>query len=199
MKLLYQGAEAHVYVNENSVLKRRISKSYRDPTLDASIIKKRTKREVKIIKKLNDLNIPAPSVLESTNDSITMTLIKGDKLRDVFDKNYEIYAIALAKLITNLHKNDIIHGDLTTSNMILSSDSDKIHLIDFGLSFISKKIEDFAVDLHLFCQALESTHHTVYKDAIKVFKEIYVSEFEKGDKVLARLDEVELRGRYKHK
>lgn len=194
---MYQGAEAHVYMDEHSVLKKRISKSYRDPDLDAKLIKARTKREVKIIKKLNDLEIPAPVVTSSTGDSITMDLIKGDKLRDVFNQNFEIYIVDLAKLIAKMHSHDIIHGDLTTSNMILSEN--RIHLIDFGLSFISKKLEDFAVDLHLFSQALESTHHEVYRDAIKKFLSVYESEFEKGSKVLERLKEVELRGRYKHK
>ena len=37
------------------------------------------------------------------------------------------------------------------------------------VSFFSKRIEDKAVDIHLFRQALESKHHQIWRDAFKNF------------------------------
>ena len=99
------------------------------------------------------------------------------------------------KQISLLHKNDIIHGDLTTSNMILSKEN-KVSIIDFGLGYISKKIEDKAVDLHLIKQALEAKHFKNHEELFKNLIKNYKSKDSK--KVLERLKAVEKRGRYKH-
>ena len=58
-----------------------------------------------------------------------------------------------------MHAIDVIHGDLTTSNMLLRSTSPpSIVLIDFGLSYVSSLVEDKAVDLYVLERALASTH-----------------------------------------
>ena len=97
----------------------------------------------------------------------------------------------LGKQTALLHKNNIIHGDLTTSNTILSED--KLFIIDFGLGFISTKIEDKAVDLHLIKQALEAKHFQNHTDLFTNFLKTY-----KDEEVIKRLEVVEKRGRYKH-
>ena len=100
----------------------------------------------------------------------------------------------LGKQVALMHKNDIIHSDLTTSNIILKDN--QVYLIDFGLGYFSKKIEDKAVDLHLIKQALEAkhwqNHEELFKKLIKTYK------FTDSEKTLERLKAVEKRGRYKH-
>ena len=66
----------------------------------------------------------------------------------------------IGESVARIHQKDIIHGDLTTSNMIFKNE--KVFFIDFGLGYISRKIEDKAVDIHLLKQALEAKHfHTL--------------------------------------
>ena len=94
-----------------------------------------------------------------------------------------------------MHNNDIIHHDLTTSNMILK---DEIFFIDFGLSEYSDEMEKRGVDLHLMKRALQSTHYNDYK---KYFKEILDGYTEVlGEKetsnVINKIMEIERRGRY---
>ena len=95
-----------------------------------------------------------------------------------------------------LHNSAIIHGDLTTSNMILNKE---IYLIDFGLSFFSEKSEDKAVDLHLLKEALESKHYKIWEDAFKIVLEAYRKEAKRASETLKRLEQVEKRGRYRAK
>jgi len=97
----------------------------------------------------------------------------------------------IGRSVRKLHDANIIHGDLTTSNMILK---DKVYFIDFGLGFFSTRIEDKAVDLFLFKKALESKHHEVWEECFKEVLKAY------GDqKVMERLKEIEKRGRYRKK
>ncbi|MFW6231126.1 MAG: hypothetical protein ACOC32_03830, partial [Nanoarchaeota archaeon] len=98
-----------------------------------------------------------------------------------------------------MHDADIIHGDLTTSNIILEGRTRRLVLIDFGLSFFSQKIEDKAVDIHLFRRALESKHPAFFEKAFSAFCKSYEAASNNGSSVLKRLEQVEMRGRYKHK
>jgi TP53 regulating kinase-like protein len=141
-----------------------------------------------------------------------MEFIKGKKLSIYLDK-FELkkqkeITKKIGENVAKLHDANIIHGDLTTSNMILMED--QLYFIDFGLGFISHKFEDKAVDIHLLKQALEAKHFKNW--------EILFNEFIKGYKktsplgvpqnsecwgkdsktVLERLKAVEKRRRYRH-
>ena len=100
--------------------------------------------------------------------------------------------IEVGKNIQKLHEAGLIHGDLTTKNIISNSE---INLIDFGLSEDSTGVEDRAVDLHLLKQILESSHPEHFDQAWENFLENYRPEFR--EEVMERLEEVEERGRYK--
>jgi len=193
---LSKGAEAIIYSTKNNIIKDRIKKNYRINEIDSRLRKFRTKRESKILERLNDLNFPAPKLIKTDKKQIIeMQYLKGKKLRDVLDDNTIKLAKELGKKIAILHNNNIIHGDLTTSNMILK---DQIYFIDFGLSFISHKTEHKAVDLHLLKQALDSKHYKVADKAFKAAITAYNKESNDKD-VLERLNKVEERGRYKLK
>lgn len=191
MKVIAQGAEAHIILDKN-IIKDRITKSYRLKVIDDNLRKARTKREAKMLKKLEVMKFPAPRLVKTDEQKIEMEFIEGKTLRDVLDsKNCISLCEELGRKIRFLHENNIVHGDLTTSNMILN---DEIYFIDFGLSFVSTKVEDKAVDLHLLKQALESKHHRIWEDCFNSAIKGY------GDsEVISRLVIVEKRGRNKQK
>ena len=202
-KIIQQGAEASIILNEdkhqNSIIKRRIKKSYRISILDERIRKQRTRSEAKLIEKASKV-IPVPQVkkVDETKKEIVMDFINGKRLSihlDSFPLNEQrIICKQIGENIAKLHDIDIIHGDLTTSNMILVDS--KVYFIDFGLGFISKKIEDKAVDLHLLRQALEAKHFQNWQNSFeKVLQGYSLSKNSKA--VLEQFKKVEKRGRYK--
>jgi len=198
MEIIAQGAEAVIKSDNKVVVKHRIKKSYRHSEIDDKLRKSRTRREAKIIKKVNAL-IPSPNIIDIDENEmiIKMDYIEGEKIRDILEKSqHDNICQQIGKQLAILHNNDIIHGDLTTSNMILKDK--KIHFIDFGLSFSSHKIEDKAVDLWLMKQAFESKHYTIaskcFENVLKGYKDA-----EKFSETLTRFKQVELRGRNKHK
>jgi TP53 regulating kinase-like protein len=201
-KLIQQGAEAKIFLDEknNLIVKDRISKSYRIPELDKKIIKQRTKAEKKLLTKANKIvNAPLPKKSKE-NNTIIMPYIDGEKLStSLNDFPLEKQKLIMEKVgesIAKLHKEDIIHGDLTTSNMILKNK--EVFFIDFGLGYISKKVEDKAVDLHLLKQALEAKHFMHWKELYKEFQEAYSKNNPESNKIYERMIAIEKRGRYRH-
>ena len=215
MRRIAQGAEAVLTKDENKIIKERIKKGYRIREIDENLRKFRTKREAKVIEKLVGVS-PELTKIDEENYKIEMEFVEGKLLRDYLDeKNYEKICNKIGENVALVHDKNIIHGDLTTSNMILKNDtrrnskgiscvpemqgiSGKIYFIDFGLSFFSHKIEDKAVDLHLLKQALESKHYKFWDRAFNAVLEGY-KKSENSVEVIKRLEQVEKRGRYKQK
>ncbi|MBR9704899.1 Kae1-associated serine/threonine protein kinase [Candidatus Pacearchaeota archaeon] len=195
-KIIGIGAEAIITLKDNQVTKNRVKKSYRILQLDNKLRKKRTKSETKIIEKLKNI-IPVPKIIKSNNlDIIDMQYIKGKKLSDNLESlDYKKILKQISNNISIMHDQDIIHGDLTTSNMIYQEDENKVYFIDFGLAFHSYKIEDKAVDLHLLKQALDSKHYKIADTAIKIILNNYKAKQSK--QILERIKAIEKRGRYK--
>lgn len=205
-KIIQKGAEANIILSgrlrkKPFIIKDRIKKSYRIPELDIKIRGRRTKSEAKLLEKASKIiNSPKPFLQPSIKNSskLKMPFINGKKLSEHLDKFPLKKQKEVCKLIgestAKLHDADIIHGDLTTSNMILKDD--QIYFIDFGLGFISHKFEDKAVDLHLLKQALEAKH---FKNWEELFNQIIKSykKYKDSKIVLERLNKVEKRGRYK--
>jgi len=194
------GAEAIIYKSGSSVVKNRIGKSYRFVDIDTRLRKYRTRREAKILDKLSKLDFPSPKLLNFCDKEmiIEMEHISGEKLRDILNsENCIELSNELGKKIAILHNNGIIHGDLTTSNMILKGDD--LHFIDFGLGFFSDKAEDKAVDLHLLRQALESKHYKIWEECFDAVTEEYCKNSPQHKEIFDRLEKVESRGRYKRK
>ena len=195
MKLISQGAEAKIYLTKNKIVKDRIKKDYRIKEIDEKLRGFRTRREAKILGKLEKFGFVPKVLYNDKKEKLTIEYIEGEKIRDVLDKvdkrKRTTICKDIGKKIRLMHDNNIVHGDLTTSNMILSKE---VMFIDFGLSQVSTKIEDKAVDIHLLKQALESKHYKIWEDCFKVIAKAY------GNKeVLNRLEKVESRGRYKGK
>jgi TP53 regulating kinase-like protein len=202
LKLIQQGAEAKIFLDEknNLIIKDRVSKSYRLPALDNKLTKQRTKAETKLLTKANKIiNSPLPEKSKESN-KIIMPYIQGEKLSTSLndfplEKQKQIMK-KIGEAIAKLHKEDIIHGDLTTSNMILKDG--EVFFIDFGLGYISKKVEDKAVDLHLLKQALEAKHFMHWQELYQEFQEAYSKIYPESKQIFERMTAIEKRGRYRH-
>jgi Kae1-associated kinase Bud32 len=193
--IIQQGAEAVITLEKNQIHKNRIKKSYRYKDLDQKLRKRRTKAEAKIIGKLQNI-IPVPKIMETDDkENIVMEYIEGKKLSNHLENlDYKTICKQIAENLSKLHDQDIVHGDLTTSNMILKDN--QVYFIDFGLGFHSSKIEDKAVDLHLIKQALEAKHFKISNQAIKIILDNYSAE--KSKEIIERINAIEKRGRYRH-
>jgi Kae1-associated kinase Bud32 len=198
MKQIAQGAEATIYEERNIITKLRKEKTYRLPQLDSSLRASRTRREAKVLEKLQDA-IDVPKLLSFSDKAMKIEIEKlgGKQLRDVLNaSNCEKLFLEAGQKIGKMHDLGIIHGDLTTSNMMLSKG--KVYFIDFGLSFFSSRIEDMAVDLHVLKETLKGKHNEIsqkcFDAAIKGYK-----KSKNSAEVIKRIEIVEARGRYKGK
>ncbi|KDQ58069.1 hypothetical protein JAAARDRAFT_34869 [Jaapia argillacea MUCL 33604] len=136
-------------------------------------------------------------LLEDGQD--TQELLEEDTLKP-FGLSQDTLMSMIGTEIAKMHLADVIHGDLTTSNMMLPFPSPShltlLYLVDFGLSFTSPLTEDKAVDLYVLERAFSSTH----PDSSALFARVLdayakrVGEKEWGV-VGRRLDDVRLRGR----
>jgi TP53 regulating kinase-like protein len=192
MKQIAQGAEAKIYLDDDKIIKSRIKKSYRLAQIDDKLRKFRTRRESKVISKLAGFG---PKLIDSDDSDMTISMeyLDGPKVRDILEKSdHPRICRQIGETLRKIHDMGIIHGDLTTSNMIYQDK--KVRFIDFGLSFFSEKIEDRAVDLHLLRQALESKHHSICQECISSVLSAY-----RDRQVISRLEAVERRGRNKSK
>ncbi|MBD3312326.1 Kae1-associated serine/threonine protein kinase [archaeon] len=194
-ELIAQGAESRLYHYRDRVIKERVRKSYRIKQIDIKLRKQRTKAEARNLKKAAKL-IKVPKVIDVKKFRIIMEYVDGEVLRDVISTTSREVIKQVGEYVALLHSRDIIHGDLTTSNMILG---DELFFIDFGLSEIKNSIEAKAVDLHVLKQALKSKHHKYYRNAWRIIKKAYLESYKEGEGVLKRLRRVEARGRYKNR
>jgi len=196
MKVIAHAAEAKVYEKKDTIIKERISKPYRIEYIDNRLRKSRTKREANVLAKLANV-VAVPKVYSASNCTIEMEKIHGKKLRDILtSRNYNSYMKKFAQILAKVHESGIIHGDPTTSNILVQKKDKELVLIDFGLSFFSQKVEDKAVDLHLVKQAIESKHNSFWEKAYTCFLKSYNPTQKK--EILTRLEQVEKRGRNKH-
>ena len=194
MDKMMSGAEAAVSWVDGSVVKERILKRYRLAEIDSDLRKMRTRREAKILRTLGSIGFPAPRLLSSDDVSkIVMEHVPGILLKDFLDAgNCVGLGSQIGRSLRSLHDAGIIHGDLTTSNMIM--DGDTVFFIDFGLSLFSERIEDKAVDLHVLRQTLDSTHYMFSEIMFNAVISAYADA-----PVIRRLKTVEERGRNKGK
>ena len=202
MKILKKGAEADVYISswngKKSVLKIRKEKKYRNSSLDTRIRKQRTIREAQIISHVKSFGISTPLIyfVNYKNFSIYMQYVKGKLIRDMDEKSIHKTCLQIGMIVGTLHQNGIMHGDLTTSNFILTSKH--LFLIDFGLANRTEKPDDHAVDLRLFKEILNSAHANVMKKSWKNFITGYEKSVGKKHckKILELVSVIESRGRY---
>ncbi len=189
VKERFQCAEAIVEIRGDLVYKRRIEKRYRVKELDTRLRKERTKSEAKLISEARRKGVPTPVIFDVNEYVLVMEKIEGELAREVIT---EPLSERIGEFVGILHKSGIIHGDLTTSNIIVG---DRIYLIDFGLAFIESNTEARGVDVHVFFQSLQGTHEA-YEQLKRAFTIGYKRTFPQATQVLKRTVEIERRGRY---
>ncbi|KAI5800088.1 kinase-like domain-containing protein [Geopyxis carbonaria] len=227
--LIKQGAEALVYKTTYllptlpALLKYRPPKAYRHPTLDQRLTKHRCLSEARLLVRARALGIPVPAVyfVDEGKGEIYMEWIEGHSVRDVLDGLLEEEGgvarvdgmmVKMGEALGRLHAADIVHGDLTTSNVMVRTarrtgflgtegvvEAEKgmvedVVLIDLGLGSMSTQEEDKAVDLYVLERAFSSTHpkaEHLFKDVLAAYERSY----KKSKPVLRRLQDVRMRGR----
>ncbi len=198
--LIGKGAEANIsktnYLNWQCVVKERIPKNYRVKELDDTIRKERTIREVRYLHTIKDYGILSPFVydVDKNNNIIIMDFISGEILKDIINKGDLSLCGKVGEIIGILHKNNIIHNDLTTSNFIVNNNN--LYVIDFGLGNYSKEIEDKSIDLIVLKKAILSTHYNKFNEIINLIYDSYVKTYKEGQKVLNHIENIEKRARY---
>ena len=200
MKIIKRGAEAVLYLDNNHLVKERVKKGYRLPEIDEKLRKYRTRKESKLLEDAKRVGVVTPKIFSTDEKGfkITMEYVEGKRLKEFFnetdDKNREDVAELVGKSVGLLHKNGIVHGDLTTSNMILKDNN--VYFIDFGLGENTHRIESIATDLSVLKEAFKSTHfkylNLLWNSFIKGYKETN----DNFNKVLKTLNDIEKRGRY---
>lgn len=185
-----RGAEAVITLEDGAVRKWRLPKSYRQRELDERIREERTLREARITSEARRHGVPTPIIRDVSRFELRMEHVVGEKLKDIIDAKL---SEMVGEVVGMLHKGGIIHGDLTTSNMILRDG--RIHLIDFGLAFYDPSVEAQGVDVHVYFQTLESTHD-MPEELIESFKKGYSRTYGGADAVIERVKEIKARGRY---
>jgi len=205
--LMKKGAEANLYVADwhgrKVVLKRRLPKMYRPKILDEKIRFYRTIHEPQLMHEAKKAGVPTPIIflVDLKNTTIIMEYIEGKQvkqlLNEVSKRQRESLCFQIGELIGRLHEYGIVHGDLTTSNLIQTSGG-KIFFIDFGLSDKTKELEARGVDLHLMKRALQSIHYRFadecFDSAINGYSTVVNPRT--SEKVLQKIKEIEKRGRY---
>jgi N6-L-threonylcarbamoyladenine synthase/protein kinase Bud32 len=188
-----RGAEAVIRFKGNSAEKRRVSKRYRVPGLDKRLISERTRAESRLIAAARKGGVPTPVMSDITSDTIRMEYVDGTLLTSNLS---ETTVREAGRMVGKLHSAGIMHGDLTTSNLILRKSDRGCVLIDFGLSLVTTEIEQRGVDIHVFFQTLESTAPDRAELLKAAFIAGYAETFEGADDVIRREHEIGLRGRY---
>jgi TP53 regulating kinase-like protein len=197
-QILKRGAEADIFLVEwykkKAISKLRIPKKYRNIQLDSNIRIRRTIHEANMLHITKNAGLKTPFIyfLDTKRAEIIMEYIEGKNVKDIISKEI---GKEIGKYVSILHNNNLIHGDLTTSNFI--SNGLNLYLIDFGLSFYSERIEDIATDIRVFKEILGSAHINIFEDTFNNFLDGY-SQYSKYDlkKILDIVKEIERRGRY---
>jgi len=210
-EILAKGAESDIYssywMDEETISKVRNGKNYRIKEIDEKIRKARTKKEAKLLTDVKKSGVRSPILydIDLLNKSIVMEKIIGPLFKDFIetldDNEKESLSIAIGENIGRMHKSDIIHGDITSSNIIIN-DKNEIVFIDFGLGKYSNLIEDKCVDLIVLKKSLQSVD---FKVANEIFDHVlngYISSYDHDDvdknKIIEKISEIQSRGRYTH-
>ncbi|MCK4476959.1 Kae1-associated serine/threonine protein kinase [Candidatus Bathyarchaeota archaeon] len=205
--LVKKGAEASLFLEDwqgrRVIMKRRLPKKYRLPEIDEKIRAYRTVHESQLLHYAKKAGVLTPTIfmVDLADSNIIMEFVEGKQVKQILDdlssKERQSLSRHIGELIGRLHCNSIIHGDLTTSNMILTP-CGKVVFVDFGLGEKTIELELRGVDLHLMKRTFQSTHFRYAEECFNAVLEGYakVVGVEVAKKVLLKIGEIERRGRY---
>src|SRR5256886_7928109 len=205
--LLHRGAEADLSLTAigpwKVVVKRRVRKEYRNPTLDQQIRHDRTISEASRIHEAKTAGARVPSIVgvDVENHAIAMIHLDGKVARECLDdmgiNESRKLLRSIGEQIGLLHTGGIVHGDLTTSNVIVSPFGAPF-IVDFGMSRRSIEPEDSGVDLQLLQRSIIASHRqnpsSMMNSMIRGYEEITGKKIASSTWRKAR--EIARRGRY---
>lgn len=207
LRLLKKGAEASLYLGhwhgKNVIIKQRFPKAYRLEPLDRQIRTFRTFHEPQLMNEAKKAGVATPTIflVDLRKTRIIMEYVEGIQVKQLLDRipresRYQICR-KIGQSIAMLHQQGIIHGDLTTSNMIQTTERKTVFL-DFGLSEKTDELESRGVDLHLMKRGLNSTHFNHAAECFDAIAEGYKvsAGTQIARNVFDKMKEIERRGRY---
>ncbi len=205
--LISKGAESYIYLTYylglKAIKKVRVEKMYRSEFVDIKLRKSRTKREAKLLSLVKKIGVPAPCIynLNLSQFTIVIEFIDGSLLRKILANNVlsrneeKLIFERIGEYVGLMHNHHILHGDLTTSNIILTNKK-RIVFIDFGLGSVSTSIEDKGIELRIFYTSLNSKHY----DKISYLYPAFINGYKKtnpfASEVIKKFHEISQRGRY---
>jgi len=203
VNVIRRGAEAEIrrdtFLGRSVLVKSRVPKPYRHPSLDISLRSHRTRTEARLLQEARECGVPTPIVydIDLAKAELWMQEVPGPRAKDALEAAgpEDVRAICqeIGRMVARLHSHGMTHGDLTTSNMILHEG--RVWFIDLSLGAKAASLEEMGVDMHLLREAFQSAHsdRTYGYD---VLAETYARELPIGAAVLAKAKEIEERGRY---
>ena len=199
LQRIWQGT----FLGRDIILKERFHKRYRHPTLDSKLTSQRLRQEVRSMLRSRKLGVPTPAVynVDADTSTIYMELVNGQSLKAALnstvddDLNNQLELVrTMGRLVARLHDGNLVHGDLTTSNVMVVTDTNLV-FIDFGLSFFSTVAEDKAVDLYVLERAFTSAHASTGDELFAACLEAYKKTSRYWCSTLNKFAEVRMRGR----
>ena len=215
-EIIRKGAEAILikgpwFDQEEALYKVRVKKAYRIDAIDQKLRLERTITEARILGTLLEAGVAVPTLLDvdARDGIIVMEYVHGPRIKDILPELHDMIGRvfeAIGHEVARIHELDIIHGDLTTSNIIYESNIDEepvsFRLIDFGLARHTTSTEDKSVDVHLFKRVITSTHASMFDAIFPRFMAGYGNfmaargKTDEFKKITRRLAQIETRGRY---
>ncbi len=200
--LLKRGAEAELrrtdWHGRRAVEKVRVPKAYRHEKIDDELRRQRMRMEARLMHEVRGLGVSVPILydVDLVSHRLVMEFIDGPTVKDVLQKRLEdprAVARAIGRVAGTLHANGVVHGDLTTSNMLWRDGT--VYLIDLSMGEKTGSLEAQGVDLRLLKEAWTSAHYEV----LDLFDEVlaaYRASYPRAEAAIAKLREIEERGRY---
>ena len=195
----YKGAEADIsealWDDNNAIIKNRVSKSYRTKDLDDKLRSERTREEVKLLNDAKNYGVNTPFIysVDFNNYDIVMQKVDAVQLQEKISSadtaDLKDLLVNIGAMVRRMHGGNIIHGDLTTANILV--DDETPILIDFGLGKYSNLVEDYGTDLLVFKKSLTTIIPEECDELFNWFLDGYDSI-----EVVKKIDEIEKRGRY---
>jgi TP53 regulating kinase-like protein len=184
------------------VYKVRKPLRYRLPVLDEAIRRQRTIHEAEMINLAKKAGVVSPFLygVDVAHCTLVMEYVDGDRLKDLVGalprKEADAIFVEFGRNASRLHAAGIMHGDLTTANVIRRKG--ELVFIDFGLSVRTSRVEDHAVDLRLIKETLGGAHPDLAAEALDAFGRGYaeIAGKPRSRLVLKQLQSIERRGRY---
>jgi len=198
-----RGAEAELrrteFLGRPAVDKARVPKTYRLKELDDGLRRSRIRTEARLMAEARTAGVSVPILydIDLEEAQIVMEYIPGPTLKEVLDRGGPgslAAAREMGRVVGRLHRGGIVHGDLTTSNMLWRDG--RIVMIDFSLGAKDRGREARGVDLHLLREGLVSAHAratSYYREVVRGYREVMGRE---ADDIIATVKEIETRGRY---